>query len=356
MRIIDNYIGQNVLAGIFIVLTVLVGLFVFFSFIEEVDDIGKQSYGTWQALQYVLLEIPQHVYDLIPTSVLLGSLLGLGALANNSELTVIRAAGVSIGRIAFATIKAGLGLTVIGMIIGETLAPQSVQHARNLRAVAQSEQNYVSFNRRYGFWARDGHHFINIRYLLADGGFSGVTLYELDHQQQLHTITRANTVYYQGNQWILDQAEKTQITTQQVTIEKLPQTTWKAVLSPELVNNVIMNPYKLSSFGLSKYIAYLQKNGQRTIKYELAFWTRLSYPLVSIAMIFTAIPFVFGSLRSISIGQRILVGALLGIGFYMLNQMVSNFALVYEINPLISALLPPVIFLGLAILLLRRII
>jgi lipopolysaccharide export system permease protein len=181
-------------------------------------------------------------------------------------------------------------------------------------------------------------------------------LYELDHQQQLHTITRANTVYYQGNQWILDQAEKTQITTQQVTIEKLPQTTWKAVLSPELVNNVIMNPYKLSSFGLSKYIAYLQKNGQRTIKYELAFWTRLSYPLVSIAMIFTAIPFVFGSLRSISIGQRILVGALLGIGFYMLNQMVSNFALVYEINPLISALLPPVIFLGLAILLLRRII
>jgi lipopolysaccharide export system permease protein len=354
MKIIDNYIGRNVLAGIFIVLIVLVGLFVFFSFIEEVDDIGKQSYGTWQALQYVLLEVPQHIYDLIPTAVLLGSLLGLGVLANNNELIVIRASGVSVSYIAVATMKVGLGLTFLGMVIGETLAPQSTQHARNLRSIAQSDQNQVSFNRRYGFWARDGQHFINIRTILAGGGFGNVTLYELDADQRVYTITHANTVYYQQGQWLLEQVQKDHITTQQVTMEHLPQTTWKAILSPELVNSVIISPYKLSSLGLYHYIDYLKKNGQRTLKYELALWTRLSYPLVSIAMIFTAIPFVFGSLRSVSISQRILVGALLGIGFYMLNQVVSNFALVYEMNPLMSALLPPLIFLGLAVLLLKK--
>ncbi|OQW95467.1 MAG: LPS export ABC transporter permease LptG [Beggiatoa sp. IS2] len=356
MKIIDAYIGQNVLAGIFIVLIVLVGLFVFFSFIEEVDDIGKQSYDTWQALQYVLLEIPQHIYDLLPTAVLLGSLLGLGSLANNSELVVIRASGVSIGRIAFATMKMGLSLTLVGMMIGEIFAPQTVQHARNMRAVAQSEQNYVSFNRRYGFWARDGHNFINIRTILIDGGFGGATLYELDDHRRIHTITHANIVYYQGGQWLLEQAEQDHITAQQVVIEHLPRTTWKAILSPELVSNVIIDPYKLSSLGLYKHIDYLKKNEQNSAKYELAFWTRLSYPLVSIAMIFIAIPFVFGSLRTVSIGQRVLVGALLGIGFYMLNQMASNFALVYEINPLVSALLPPLTFLGLATFLFQRII
>jgi len=120
---IDRYIGQSVLSGVLLVLTTLVGLFAFFSFIEEVDDIGKHNYGLWQAIEYVLLEIPQNIYDLFPTASLLGSLIGLGLLANNNELTVLRAAGVSIGRITIAVLKMSLLLTIISMLIGETLGP-----------------------------------------------------------------------------------------------------------------------------------------------------------------------------------------------------------------------------------------
>jgi lipopolysaccharide export system permease protein len=358
MKKIDRYIGKTVLAGILIVLLVLVGLFTFFSFIDEVNDIGKQRYELWQAIQYVVLEIPRHIYDVFPSAALLGSLLGLGMLANNSELTVMRAAGVSIVRIAVSVLKVGLVLTLLVMLIGETLAPKSGQYAYYMRAIAQSknEGQQIGFSGRYGFWARDGDDFINISSIFPDGGFGWISLYEFDADQRLRAITYAKTAYYQDGHWQLYNVEKEEIAPFQVTRHFLESTTWDAVLNPELIKIVKVRPHKLSSFGLYKYIEYLRQNGQRTAQYELAFWTRLSYPLVSVTMIFLAIPFVFGSLRSVSVGQRVLVGALLGIGFHMLNQVTGSIGLVYGIYPVISALLPPMLFLVMAVVLMRRVI
>ncbi len=358
MKKIDRYIGNTVLAGILIVLLALVGLFTFFGFIDEVDDIGKQRYGLLEAIEYVALEIPRHIYDLFPTAALLGSLLGLGMLANNNELTVMRAAGVSIVRIAVSVLKVGLALTLMVMLIGETLAPQSGQYANSMRSVAQSEHEHqqMVFNRRYGFWARDSFDFINIHTIYPDGGFGGITLYEFDAAQRLRAITNARKASYQDGQWRLLEVEKNIIEPTQVTRQFLKSTTWNAILNPELIKIVVVRPRQLSSLGLSKYIEYLKQNGQDAAQYELALWTRLSYPLVSTAMIFLAIPFIFGSLRSVSVGQRILVGALLGVGFHMLNQTLSNIGLVYSINPALSALLPPILFLILALVMMRRVV
>jgi len=358
MKKIDSYIGKTVLAGILIVLLVLVGLFTFFSFIDEVNDIGKRSYGLWQAIQYVVLEIPRHIYDVFPSAALLGSLLVLGLLANNSELTVMRAAGVSIVRIAISVLKVGLVLTLLVMLIGETLAPKSGQYGYYMRAIAQSENQgqQIGFSGRYGFWARDGEDFINIFSIRPDGGFGSISLYEFDGEQRLHAITYAETAYYQDGQWQLYKVEKSNIAPFQVTHQFLETTTWEAILNPELIKIVKVRPHKLSSWGLYKYIEYLRQNGQRTAQYELAFWTRLSSPLVSITMIFLAIPFVFGSLRSVSVGQRVLVGALIGLGFYMLNKATGSIGLVYGIYPIISALLPPILFLVMAVVLMRRVV
>ncbi|MCK5876701.1 MAG: LptF/LptG family permease, partial [Candidatus Marithrix sp.] len=175
MKTLDRYIGKTVLTGILIVLLVLVGLFTFFEFIDEIDDIGKQRYGLLQAIQYVMLEIPVFIYNLFPYAALLGSLLGLGMLANNSELTVMRATGISTVRIVMSALKVGLILTVLVMLIGEFIAPKTGQYANNMRAVAQSEheRQRIVFLTRYGFWSRDKLDFINIRTIYPDGGFGG---------------------------------------------------------------------------------------------------------------------------------------------------------------------------------------
>lgn len=357
MKILDRYIATHVLGGVLIVLLVLVGLFTFFSFIEEVEDIGKAHYGVVEAVFYVVWQIPLQIYELFPTAVLLGGLIGLGTLANNSELTVIRASGVSISRIAMSVLKIGLLLTAVVMVIGETLAPYGEQQARVMRSLAQSEHDRMVFQTRYGFWARDGADFVNIRTILPDGGFGDITLYQLTAETwQPQTVIHAHTAYYKSGRWVLYEVTQTQFSEGQAQRQHLPELTWEALLSPDLVRMVVIRPGKLSSWGLYQYIQYLQQSGQQTERYALALWQRLSYPLVSITMIFIAIPFIFGSLRSVSIGQRIMVGALLGIGFHMLNQAAGNMGLVYNLPVMFSALFPPLLFLGLAMWLMRRVV
>jgi lipopolysaccharide export system permease protein len=356
MVTLDRYISRQILHGIFLVLLILVGLFTLFTLIDEISEIGKNRYGLWQAVQYSLLSIPRQVYDLFPTALLLGSLLSLGTLANNSELTVMRAAGVSIFRIIISVLRVGILLILLVMLNGETLAPYADDLAKELRLNAQSEnQQQRYFRGRDGFWARDGQNFINIRSILNDNTFGNISLYEFDNHR-LISIVHAKTAHYQNTLWTLQQVEKIQLETQQVTRQQLPSLTWQAVLNPELVKIVILRPDKLSGFDLYRYINYLQQNNQRSVEYELAFWRRISYPLTGATMIFLAVPFVFGSLRSVAIGQRILVGALLGVGFYMANQIMGNIGLVYEFSPLISALLPPIFCLGIATIMMRRLI
>jgi len=353
MNQLDRYIGQHVLRGILIVLVVLVGLFTFFSFIEEIDDIGTQHYGIWQAMQFVALEMPLHIYNLFPTAALLGTLVGLGSLASNSELTVMRAAGVSILRIALAVMQIGWLLTLLAMFIGETLAPYSEQYARHLRATSQAEER-VAFNYRHGFWARDGDRFVNIRHILPAGGFGDITLYQVDENQALQSMVYAQSAYYQDNRWHLQNVERITFNADHVHREQLATLAWQAILNPDLIKVVVVKPYKLSSIGLYQYIQYLRDSGQQYAPYELALWQRLSYPLVSTAMIFLAIPFVFGSLRSVPLGQRVLAGALGGISFYMLNQVVTQVGLVYSLNPVTTALFPPLAFLAAGVILMRR--
>ncbi|MCK5719531.1 MAG: LPS export ABC transporter permease LptG [Thiomargarita sp.] len=357
MKKIDKYVAKTILASILLVLLVLVGLFTFFAFIDEIDDIGKQRYGLQQAIEYVLLETPGYIYELFPSAILLGTLVGLGALANNSELIVMRAAGLSIMRITLSALKIGLGLTIIVMLIGETLAPLSKQYAQNMRATAQSDlhQQQTVFKSWYGFWARDGHNFINIRTIYPNGRFGIISLYKFNEKQQLQEISYASTAYYNDEEWILENVERIKLTKQQITRQFFEKTAWKAILKPELIKLVVVRPNQLSIVGLHKYIKYLKQNGHRTKQYELAFWNRLSYPLITVTMIFIAIPFIFGSLRSVSIGQRVLVGALLGVGFHMLNQVTGNIGLVYGMYPILSAFLPPLLFLIIAVIMMRRI-
>ncbi|EIJ42399.1 putative permease [Beggiatoa alba B18LD] len=356
MRKIDKYIGYNVLIGILMVLFILVGLFVFFDFIDEVDDIGKQQYGVWQAVLFVTLQTPQHIYELFPTSVLLGSLLGLGAMATNHELTVIRASGVSVLRIARSVLQIALPLTLLVMLIGETIAPAGDQYAYNMRSVAQADNEYISFQSRYGFWARDKNNFINIRTIQHDGGFGAIALYQLDDNLQLKSLVLAKSAYYENGVWQLRDVRRDTLSADAIRLETLEKLDWGAVLNPALIKSVIVSPEKLSLTGLYSYIKYLRESGQRDEPYQLAFWQRITYPLVSLAMIFIAIPFVFGSLRTVAIGQRILVGALIGIGFHILNQTAGNVGLVFNMNIIASALFSPILFVLLAIVLMRRLI
>lgn len=353
MKLLDQYIGRSVLQSTAIVLLVLLALFAFATFGGELGDIGRGGYGTAEALQYTLLLMPGLAYQLYPMVVLLGSIIGLGLLASESELIVMRAAGVSIKRILWSVMRVGLLLLLIMAAVGEFVVPKTELKAQTLKAELVSGK--ASFRSDEGLWARDGNNVIHIRDLISKERVANVSIYEFDESNRLHKMTLAKRADFIDGQWHLGDVSSSVLSAEGVKTTAVKESEWRSLLIPDLIGVVTVDPGNLSALGLYQYIGYLRENGLDFSQYSSALWKKILLPLTTGVMIFLSAPFVFGSLRSVGVGQRIFVGTLFGIGFFLIDQTTSHVGIVYGLPPLLSVLIAPLLFLIVAIILMRRI-
>lgn len=352
MRLIDRYIGTTVAVSTLTVMGVLLALMMFAGFVNELDRVGSGDYGLTQAGKFVLLSLPRTAYELFPSAALLGSLLGLGMLSGNRELVMIRAAGVSLARLVWSVMKVGLLLMIIAIVLGEYVAPISEKIAQGIRAQALTKQ--VTLSTKTGLWVRDNDNFINIRTVLLGGRVSDVTIYQFDDKRNLKAIIHARAAAYENNQWVLRGVSSNHIGLDGVTAAHVDRMVWKSLLNPELFDVVSVAPEDLSVSGLYQYISYLHENGLSARRYQLAFWQKLMSPLATGVMLLMAIPFVLGPMRLASMGQRILVGVLLGMGFRLVNEAMGQSALVYHLNLALFTTLPTALFFAAALFLLYK--
>jgi len=338
MRLLGQYIGKTIAAHIMAVMLVLLSLYFFSTFVTEVSEVGRGKYQMLDALQYSIMLLPRQVYELFPLVALMGTMLGLGSLANTSELTVMRASGISVQQILREILKVGALMVVIAAILGEVVAPPLEKAARLQRARALSEQ--ISVNAKSGLWAREGDTFINIERLLTNGRATGIHLYRFDKEGRLLESTSARQGIYQEKGWKLEKVVFTVFDEKRIQRRFAQSTEWKSSLTPEVIDVVAIPPENLSILDLREYIHYLHDNELEAQRYELSYWVRIVTPFATAGMILLAIPFVFGSLRSVGIGQRIVIGALIGIGFYLFNGIFSRIGVVYNFSPIFSAVIP----------------
>ena len=343
MRILDRYLGKAIISGVLSVLVVLLILDTLVGFAGQSHVIGQADYTMWHALAYVLLRMPQQLYELFPMIALLGTMLGLGGLANSSELIVIRAAGVSMWQFILSISKTAFLIMLLAIFMGEVLAPPSMQYAKLQRVKALSRQ--IALNTDYGLWVRDGDSFVNVRRVETDGSLTGVTIYTFNEINELTSLTRAAKANYDGENWFLSKVKKTSFGKHDVAIIKNTKKKWTTLLSPNLVNVVSVSPENLSIWKLSSYIDYLEENGLDSSMYELSFWTKVFMPITIGTMILIAIPFIMGSMRHSGVGQRILIGFLGGLTFYLVNRLSGQMGIVYGLPAILSAGLPTVLVL-----------
>jgi lipopolysaccharide export system permease protein len=353
VTILQRYIAKTILASTGLVLLVLLGLYTFIDFISELEDIGKGKYQLGDVLSFLALSTPKRFYELLPVAALLGSVLGLGSLASQTELVVMRAAGISIEKISKAVMLVALALMCIALFVGEVIRPTAEQKAREIQSMAQT--GTVGTRIENGFWTRDGRHFNHIARILPDGRLQGISIYKFDDDNRLLTVTKAEEASYEDEGWILSEVVQSSLDKGGVKVSTAKYTQWEFSLNPDMLDIVIVPPEFLPIWSLLEYIEYLDKNHQSVNHYQMAFWMKMMMPLSSAVMVFLAVPFVFGPLRSAPIGGRILVGALVGIGFHLFNQSFQNIGIVYGLAPWFSAALPTFLFAGLGYYGMRRI-
>lgn len=353
MKILDRYLAGAVIGGTLLTLAVLLPLLGFFLLADEMDEVGENGYRFADAVLFVALIMPRFAYQVFPIATLIGALVGLGSLASRSELVAMRAAGLSIGRIVYAAIKGGALLALVAVAVGEGVAPVAEQKALQLRSEAQSGQ--VTLKTQYGFWARDASAYINIREILSGAQLRGIHIYEFDEEQRLSRATHAEYARYVKGNWVLEGISRSMIGDDRIEISRVDEAGWSSLLDPGLLNIIVVEPHALPIWGLLRYVRYMAANGQDARSYEVALWGKAIHPFLILAMIFVSIPILLGSARTSGLGPRIFLGVLVGIAFYLISRTFSYFALLYDMSPMVSAFIPPLLFLGGAFWVLKRV-
>jgi lipopolysaccharide export system permease protein len=351
MNILDRYLARNIIGATALVILILLGLWTFIEFLTELGEIGKGNYSVLNALVYVPLRLPQDLYQLFPVAGLIGTLLGLGRLASQSELVVMRASGMSKARIIGSVIKATLIMLFFVTILGEVVSPMTESYATHYKALKESGGQ--TLQTRQGIWVRDGSSFFHINKVVKKDHLHGITRYRFK-DQQLEVASYADEAYFKNGEWVFINAKESRFENDRVISQNYPEQKWGASFDAKLLGLATMVANESSLPGLLHYVSYLKSYGLLSSNYEFAFWKRIFQPLATLIMICLAIPFIFGPLRSVTMGLRLLIGIVVGFGFYTLNEFFGPFSLVYQIPPLFAAMIPLLLFAAIEAVLIYR--
>lgn len=346
MRILDAYIGRIIASTTFLTLAVFVSVSGIIKFVEQMRAVGRGNYDLSHAALYVLYAVPRDIEVFFPMSALIGGLIGIGMLASNSELVVMQAAGLSRLDIIKSVMKSAILLIFVSMAVGEWLAPKGEATAREIRAQAISGGSLISS--KNGVWAKDGDYFVNIGEVLEQGQLKKIQIYRFNDELKLESWLSAESAAYQEDVWLLSNIVNTQLSKEQITTTTFEQQVWKSSLTPEKLGVVTVTPESLSVSGLIDYLDYLEANEQDPSRYQLAFWRKLMQPITVAVMLLVALSFIFGPLRSVSMGARIMMGVVTGILFFLCNEVLGSLSLVYQFPPIIGAISPSILFMSVA--------
>jgi lipopolysaccharide export system permease protein len=350
MKILNKYLLREFASNVLMVMLALIAMFSFFDLIQELDALGKGSYGLGKILLFVLLSAPGHVYDVMPVAVLVGCMYSLGQFSRYSELVVLRISGLSVFDIAVLLLKIGLVFTVITFLVGELITPFSEKMAQRMRIKATD--SVVAQEFRSGLWVKDGNSFVNVEEVLPDATLLNIHIYDFDKNTKLVTARNAKGGKFENDAWKLTGVSETNFTKDSVQFHQYAEVKWHSLIRPEILNVLLVMPEKMSAWNLYTYISHLSTNKQKTTRYEVALWAKMIYPLACMVMVILALPFGFIQQRAAGASTKIFVGIMLGVIYQILNRVFSHLGLLNDWTPLFSAIMPTILFLiaGLTVL------
>ncbi|AIX50144.1 MULTISPECIES: LPS export ABC transporter permease LptG [Pantoea] len=354
-KVLDRYIGKTIFNTIMMTLFMLVSLSGIIKFVDQLRKTGQGAYSALDAGYYTLLSVPKDIEIFFPMAALLGALLGLGTLAQRSELVVMQASGFTRLQVALSVMKTAIPLVLLTMAVGEFVAPQGEQMARNFRAQQLYGGSLVSTQN--GLWAKDGNDFIYIERIKGDNEIDGVSIYRFNDARRLQSVRYAATATWDQarKRWELAQVDESDLTDpKQITGSQSLNGEWKTNLTPDKLGVVALDPDALSISGLYNYSKYLKQSGQESGRYQLNMWGKIFQPLSVAVMMLMALSFIFGPLRSVSMGVRVVTGISFGFLFYVLDQIFGPLSLVYGLPPILGAILPSGAFFAISLYLLLK--
>jgi lipopolysaccharide export system permease protein len=364
MKTIRRLLYREVLISIAFVTLGFLGLFFFFDIVDELQAVGRdgaKGYTVSLALLYVTLLIPSHLYELLPIVVLIGTIFVMARLAQSSEYTILRTSGLGPWRALRTLLVLGLGFVVLTFACGDYLAPWSDRTAQLLKARFQGNIT----TGMTGAWLREKNaaqsFSVNVRSIAPDGQMQGLRIFEFDDKGVLTAQTLATSAQFSGNgAWLLTNAQRNEFPADanntsnasirsQIKRQTVTQYRWPTDITPEMVSVALLKPERMATLDLFTYMRHLSANGQSAQRYEVEFWKKVFYPLACLVMVVLALPFAYLHFRSGGIASYVFGGVMLGISFFLVNNVLGHIGTLRNWQPLLTAAAPGLLYSALSL-------
>ena len=369
MNTLEKYFAREITRSVLFVLLAFVALLAFFDIVNEVKNVGIGGYTMFNALYYVVLGIPGNIYEYMPLAALIGTIFVMAQFASHSEFTIMRVSGFSTFQAIAMLLKIGLVFVVITFIFGEVFAPYTFRMAERYKIGVMPSAHKQDF--QSGLWTKDlirsngldgniiGSRFLNVNMVEPDGKLNGIKFYDLDNEFRLiKQVTAASAEYQGGSVWRLNKVEEIYFPVSMndsdmsaVQVKELESADLISEISPAilLASSADNDTDRMSAYDLALYSKHLIDNKQNAEKFEIAFWKKVIYPFAVLVMMALALPFAFLHFRSGGVSLKIFTGIMIGVGFYLLNNVFAHIGLLHTWAPFVTAVLPSLIFLSAAL-------
>jgi lipopolysaccharide export system permease protein len=353
MNTVERYIAKVVFSSFAALALIILGLDLLFSFLAELDDTRNQ-YQMFDAFLFMMMTTPRRLYEYLPLLAMIGALIGIGRLANNSELVILRAAGMSTYRIVYSVMKAAFILMLVGFLLGQLVVPVSEEYAQTSKALKMVNGDTQLIGKGKGFWHKESNEFVHFAVVEPSGKLHGITRYRFDDQQNLTAIEYSKSAEYINEKWFLYDTTLTQVSPEGTHVSNHEEQPWAVSLQPALLSVIVLKPDYLPMTDLYSLSGYLEEQGLDASAFQLSFWRKVYQPLAIGALVLIGISFVFGPLRSVAMGTRLFYGIITGLGFKYLQDFMGPAASVFGIEPWLAALLPIVLCILIGSVMIKR--
>ncbi len=349
---VSRYVALTTFRAFTVTAASLTGLFSLLEFVEQLASVGQGQYHVSNALLYVILTVPSRFLQVNPISMLLGSLLGLGALARNSELTAMLSLGISQGRIIRSVLVTTVPVIVMLFLLAQFVIPpaQQMAHAERSAALHFSE----SYHGDDSLWAQSGRQYLNVRRFESGDVPVGIDIYAFKDDNSLASLIHADkAVIGRDGTWLLSGVSRKHVEQSILRTDRLMSLSWHSFLSPQQLRFLNLPIDSIPPVALYAHIQTLERLHESATRYQEAFWAKVSIPVSIIAMILIVTPFLFGAVRLQNMARSLTLGVGFGIVFSLVQQILGHLGLLLNLNPALTALTPPLAVLLCAIHLLR---
>ena len=351
MSLIDRYIAAHCCKAATVVLMLLLALFGFMSLTEELEHVGEGAFTATDAVAVMILTTPARIIDLLPVTALLGSLLGLGTLANHHELHALRAAGMSPWRLARCLLLVTAVVVVAALLARAEVVPLVERQAQEFRSKKLPQTALGGAE----FWSRHENRFIRVGGVDFGRIPRDIEIYELGVRGRLERMLQADKAdVLTAQSWILRDVHERVLGSDSVEHRDLATLPWDSFLTREQMETLIAPAHALSIVDLYRYIAEMRGSGIDTQQYQTLLWQQVALPPTLFAMALLGLPLVLGLQRIRSSGLRATLGGVAGIAFYLVERITSNLSALFDLPPAPTALAPSALLLLAAIVAISR--